>query len=256
MAFNMTIGIIGFGNLGRALASGLIASGSARGSEIFICEKSPEACAIAENDPYNANVSGDVNYVAGNSDIIFLALKSNVFEEIAAIIDRHGLNGKTVVSFMAGVSFEKIYSLIGDVALVRAMPSLAISVCDGIIGYTKAPPEAEIIFHKLGYAFETDQEGIGKVTAFSGCGLGFAAYLIDAYAAAGQTMGFSPETSAHIAALTFRNAVSRGDFKSTVKSVATPGGATEQGVLHMDACGVCDIVAGAVRKAYDKIGGV
>jgi len=252
----MNIGIIGFGNLGKALASGLISSGIACGGEIFICENAPEACAAAENEPYHANVSGDVNYIINKTDVVFFALKSYVFEEIAGKINRQSFTGKTVVSFMAGVSFEKIYSLIGEVGLVRAMPSLAISVCDGVIGYTKAPPEVEEIFHKLGFAFETDQEGIGKVTAFSGCGLGFAAYLIDAFAAAGQTMGFSPETSAHIAALTFRNAVSRGDFKNTVKSVATPGGATEQGVLHMDACGVYDIVAGAVRKAYDRMGGV
>lgn len=252
----MNIGIIGFGNLGRALASGLLTSGCARTDNIYVCESSPEARALAANEPYRVHATDDVNSVICDSDVIFFVVKSYVFEEMAANIDRQSLTGKTIVSFMAGVSFDKIFSLIGEVRLVRAMPSLAISVCDGVIGYTKAPPEVESIFHKLGYAFETDQEGIGKVTAFSGCGLGFAAYLIDAYALAGQTMGFSPETSAHIAALTFRNAVSRGDFKNTVKSVATPGGATEQGVLHMDECKVYDIVAGAVRKAYDRMGGV
>ena len=154
---------------------------------------------------------------------------------------------------MAGVSFEKIISLIGNVRLVRAMPSLAIASCDGVIGYTAAPAEIRDIFNKLGYAFETTPENIEKVMAFSSCGLGFAAYLIDAFANAGQSMGFSPETSVRIAAQTFRNAVERGGFRETVRAVATPGGATEQGVLHMDENNVYGILERAVQRAYERM---
>lgn len=251
----MKIGIIGFGNLGRALASGLMMSGSAREGDIFVCEKNPEARLLAARTPFGAHVSEDVNFVTENSDVIFLTVKSYVFEELSALIDRDALTGKTIVSFMAGVSFEKLHSLIGDVTLVRAMPSLAIASCDGVIGYTKAPPAVAGIFLKLGYAFETDPDNIERVMAFSSCGLGFAAYLIDAFASAGQTMGFSPETSARIASLTFKNAVDRGDFPGTVKAVATPGGATEQGVIHMGESDVYGIVAGAVLKAYERMTG-
>ena len=154
---------------------------------------------------------------------------------------------------MAGVSFEKIHSLIGEVTLVRAMPSLAIAECDGVIGYTKAPLETSDIFSKLGYAFETEPSNIEKVMAFSSCGLGFAAYLIDAFAAGGKEMGFTPEISAHIASITFKNAIDRGSFRDTVSAVATPGGATEQGVNHMDESNVYDIVAAAMRKAYERM---
>ena len=249
----MKYGVIGFGNLGRSLASGLIESGSAVGSDIFVCEKSPEARAIAESAPYHAHVSEDINFVINNVDVVFLTIKSYVFEKMSAVIDRNGLDGKTVVSCMAGVTFEKIFSHIGKVDLVRAMPSLAISFCDGIIGYTKAPPALAEVFHKFGYAFETTPGNIENVMAFSACGLGYAAYLIDAFAVAGEMMGFSIEQAAHIAKLTFKNAVDRGSFKETVKAVATPGGATEQGVLHMDERDVHGIVASAVRKAYEKM---
>jgi len=249
----MKFAIIGFGNLGRALASGLIKSGCAREGDLFICEKSPEARAVAENAPYNAYASDDINHIIDLADAVFFVVKSYAFEEMSQSIDRQVFTGKTVISFMAGVTFDDIYSRIGEVSLVRAMPSLAISVCDSVIGYTAAPPEIAEVFHKLGYAFQTEPGNIERVTAFSGCGLGFAAYMIDAFAAAGQTMGFSPETSAHIAALTFKNAVVRGNFRETVNAVATPGGATEQGVKHMDECGVYDIVAQAVRKAYERM---
>ena len=249
----MRIGIIGFGNLGRSLASGLISSGCAGNGELNVCDSLSEARIAANNKPYFARTAEDVNQTISDSDIVFLTVKGYVFEELAALIDREKLSGKTIVSFMAGMTFDKIYSLIGNVTLVRAMPSLAIASCDGVIGYTSAPPEVSEVFHKLGFAFETEPENIEKVMAFSSCGLGFAAYLIDAFAAAGQAMGFTPDTANNIAALTFKNAVDRGSFRETVSAVATPGGATEQGVLHMDERGVYDIVARAVRKAYERM---
>ena len=247
----MKIGIIGFGNLGRALASGLIMSGVAAG-DIHICDSSPGAREAAGKD-YGVNASDDASFTFGSTEVVFLTVKGYVFEELAPGIDRDRLKGKTIVSFMAGVSFEKIHSLIGDVDLVRGMPSLAIAQCEGVIGYTKASVEVAGILNKLGYAFEAAPEEIEKVMAFSSCGLGFAAYLIDAFATAGQTMGFSQEISAKIAGLTFKNAVDRGEFRNTVKAVATPGGATEQGIKHIDGSGLYETVAGAVRKAYERM---
>jgi len=139
------------------------------------------------------------------------------------------------------------------VRLARAMPSLAIATNEGVIAYTKIPEEIAIIFNKFGFAFETEPEVIEKVMAFAACGLGYAAYLIDAFAAAGEAMGFSPDTASHIAALSFKNAGDIGNFRETVKAVATPGGATEQGVNYMDECKVYGIVAGAIQKAYERM---
>lgn len=252
----MKIGIVGFGNLGRSLASGLVRSGSVGAGYLIICDLSPDALAIAAGEPYSAYATSDVNDAISKSDIVFLVIKGYVFTELAAVIDKDKLSGKTVVSFMAGETFDRIFSLIGNVNLVRAMPSLQISECDGVIGYTKSPPELVSIFNKLGYAFEVEPDKIETVMAFSSCGLGFAAYLVDAFATAGEAMGFPRETAAHIAALTFKHAAGREDFSATVKAVATPGGATEQGVLHMDSCNVYGIISDAVRKAYNRMSGV
>ena len=248
----MKFGIIGFGNCGRALASGLFLSDSAKAGDIYICDISPEARLHAEND-YCSPTTDDANVVIANSDILFLVVKGHAFEELAGGIDRRKLAGKTVVSFMAGVPFEKIYSLIGDVTLVRAIPTLAMATCEGVTGYTKAPLSVVITLNKLGYAVETTPERIETFTAYSSCGLGYAAYLIDAFVSAGESMGFTREEAEKIALLTFKNACERGEFLKTVKAVATPGGATEQGVKHMNECGLYDIVSGAVQKAYERM---
>ena len=246
----MNIGIIGFGNLGRSLAEGLLKSGTPAG-DICVCDAFPDALKRAE--AYGFAVTEDVNTALGRSDVIFLTIKSYVFDKLSPMVDRALLKGKTVVSFMAGMNFEKIKAGIGEVELVRGMPSLAIAACDGVVAYTKSPEPVAALFHKLGYAFEVAPDEIEKVMAFSSCGLGFAAYLIDAFAAAGEKLGFDHDTAAKIAGQTFQNAVDRGDYKNTVGAVATKGGATEQGVLHLDASDVYAIVAEAVQKAYDKM---
>jgi len=249
----MKFGIIGFGNLGRAFSSALLCTGDVSASDIMICDNSPEALTVANSRNYDVYPIDKINQVISMSDVVCIIVKGYVFEELAKTIDKDAFKDKPVISMMAGETFEKIYSLIGNVNLARAMPSLAIATNEGVIAYTKLPQEISSIFSKFGFAFETQPEIIEKVMAFAACGLGYAAYLIDAFTAAGEAMGFSLETASHIAALSFKNAGDIGNFRETVKAVATPGGATEQGVNYMDSCDVYGIVAGAIQKAYERM---
>jgi len=249
----MKIGILGFGNLGRAFASALLYTGNVEASQIHVCDSSVEVLAIAEKESFHTYKIEDINRMIKDTDIFCIIVKGYVFEEIAMFIDKDIIAEKLVISMMAGETFEKIYSLIGKVDLARAMPSLAIATNEGVIAYTEIPSEISVIFDKFGFAFKTEPDVIEKVMAFAACGLGYAAYLIDAFAAAGEAMGFSLDTASHIAALSFKNAGDIGNFRETVKAVATPGGATEQGVNYMDSCGVYNIVAQAIQKAYDRM---
>jgi len=253
MIINMKFGIIGFGNLGKAFTSALLCTGDVLANEIYVCDNSPEALAAAKQRSYHAYPVTEINNMIELTDIVCIIVKGYVFEEISKLIDKKALEGKLVISMMAGETFDKIYSLIGNVTLARAMPSLAIATNEGVIAFTKIPKEVSGIFNKFGFAFETEPEVIEKVMAFAACGLGYAAYLIDAFTAAGEAMGFTLDTASHIAALSFKNAGDIGNFRETVKAVATPGGATEQGVNYMDDCNVYGIVAGAIQKAYERM---
>jgi len=230
-----------------------LCTGKVSANEIYVCDNSPNALALAKSELYHTYEITDINKMIADTDVISITVKGYVFEKISELIDRSILGDKLVISMMAGETFEKIYSLIGNVNLARAMPSLAIATNEGVIAYTKIPDEVAGIFSRFGFAFETEPDIIEKVMAFAACGLGYAAYLIDAFAAAGEAMGFSLETASHIAALSFKNAGDIGNFRETVKAVATPGGATEQGIMYMDKCEVYNIVAMAIQKAYERM---
>ena len=251
----MKIAILGAGNLGSALISGLQGSGIAT-EDLLVFEQAEKAKEV--NIIHGVNTTTDMSRAFDFGDVVFLVLKGYIFADLAKRLGVGSASGKSIVSFMAGVTLDtlkaQLVNAIDDTTkFVRAMPSLSIATRDGVIGHTAATPEVELLLYGLGFAFEVEPDDIDKVTAFASCGLGFASYLVDAFAKAGEAMGFPPQSARSIAARTFKNALERTDFAETVKQVSTRGGATEQGILHFDENDVYGIVNGAVQKAYNHI---
>ncbi|MDR0916457.1 MAG: NAD(P)-binding domain-containing protein [Oscillospiraceae bacterium] len=248
----LKIGIVGVGHLGSALLLGLIHSGTEK-SDIIQCVRAEKVADNAEK--FGVRATDDINVAATFADVLFIATKAAAFAELAPSIDRETLRGKTVVSLMAGVTIERIAELIGENAeIVRAMPSLAIETLDGIIGYTRCEREVAEVFETLGYAFEIAPDKLERVTAFSGCGPGFAAYILDAFSAAGQALGFTAAQADIIASRTFAAVSARGgDYRALVEAVATPGGATERGIAALDGADVRGALKRAVEASYDKV---
>jgi len=248
----MRISVMGVGNLGSSLISGLRGSGVVA-EDMMILVRDGKTASAAER--FGIAATSDINEAFDFADVIFIVVKSYVFEEFLPQLKLPVASGKTVVSFMAGYPLSKLEEKLGadGVSIVHAMPSIAIAQNSGVIGYTAAPPEVAALIRSLGYALEVSSEGIGQIMAFAACGIGFAAHLIDAFAKAGERFGFSHEEAQKIAAMTFRDALSSGDFAETVGRVATKGGATEQGILHLDSSDVEGIIATAMQKAYDRM---
>ncbi|MDR2599051.1 MAG: NAD(P)-binding domain-containing protein [Oscillospiraceae bacterium] len=249
----MKFGIIGYGNLGRAFASALTCTGDVSVDAIFVCDISPDALADAKKQGYEAFNVSEINKLINAVDVIILVIKGYVFDELVKSIDIENLKNKQVISLMAGETLAKLKSLLGDINITRAMPSLAIATNDGVLAYTKASDNVVKIFNKFGVAFETSEENLRKVMAFAACGLGFAAYLVNAFKIAGESMDFTPEIATQITSKTFKNVIDTGNFDEIVKAVATQGGATEQGILYMNEKDVTGIVAEAMNRAYEKM---
>ena len=249
----MTIGIIGFGHLGRALTRGLLCTGLVKNCDITVCAKSGTTINTALNE-YSVEASGDANLVLSKADLLFWVIKASDFDKLDLTPDLLMLKEKTHVSFMAGVSCEYIKTRLGPVSLVRAMPSLAIEACCGVIGHTQTDNLYLIeLFQALGYAFETDESDIEKVTAYAACGPGFAAYIMKAFKDAGIALGFDELRSHHIMLQTFSFAAGVSDCCKLIERVATPGGATEKGLAHLRDHGFEKMIEEAFKEAYRHI---
>lgn len=250
----MKIGIIGYGNIGKAFSQGLINKNFIDKSDIFVYDSNEEAMNSAKETGLNIVESLDNLYTY--CDIILISVKGHVFEVICQNSDTRLLSDKTLISPMAGESISKLSKQINSPCnIIRVMPTLAMANNKGITGITPTDNEYVMdMFETLGYLFTVEEKDIEKVTAYSGCGLGFAAYLLDSYVKAGENLGFDTKTSNEITKLIFESALDMGSYSDTVKRVSTKGGATEQGVGFMNENEMDKLISDTVMCAYKKFG--
>jgi len=248
----LKIAVMGVGHLGSAMTRGIMRAG-VPADNLTLIERTELTGDIQSK--FGVRVVDSIEKAVGWFEYIFLAVKAAQFEDIAATVPVGLWKDKTIISCMAGVPIERIRELVGlDPEIVRIMPSLTVENREGIIGYTHCAPELARLFEKLGYAFEVLPDDIEKVTAFSGCGPGFAAYILDAFSKAGVMLGFSEKQADMIASKTFASVAERGgDYRTLANAVATPGGATEQGILKLDEGDLYGDILGAVKAAYIKV---
>ena len=247
----MKLGIMGFGHVGQAFAAGLVKTEALLPEEIGVSAGSEATLQKAEALGYQSFASNDE--LVRWSDAVIISLRGPVFLQIADSLDREAFSGKTVISFMAGVSGDAVREKLGEVHLVRAIPNIAVAKGCGVTGYTKAPPEIAELFRKVGYAFEVEEKDLGKVIVLASSGTGFAAYLLNAYQKAGEKLGFSAEESEKITAMTFQGALALLSFEETVEEVATKGGITERGVLTFEERNLAENLWEGLRDAYRKV---
>ncbi len=241
-------GIIGFGHLGKAFAHALLNLDISK-EDIVICARSIQTLSLAEKE-FGLTATDKIHNVIDLCDNLIISLKRDTFIELPPI----KVEGKNVISLMAGVRISELNEkLYGAKEVFRVMPTLSISRGDGIIGYTHTKNAEWIdLFSGMGYAFETEESDIEKVTAYSACGLGFAAYLIHSMISAGIALGFDEKTSKEIAESNFRTAMSFSDYSKTISEVATKGGVTEAGIQYMNDNHVNEHILQSVKQAYRK----
>ena len=126
------IGFIGAGNMAGAIIGGIVKSNLVKSENVIASAKTMANLERLQQE-YNINVTLDSKEVVKNSDIVFMAVKPNIFdgvlEGVADLID----DKKIVVSIAAGKSIEAIENIIGaDKKIVRTMPNTPALVNEGM----------------------------------------------------------------------------------------------------------------------------
>ncbi|MEU6860727.1 NAD(P)-binding domain-containing protein [Glycomyces sp. NPDC046736] len=159
------IGIIGVGEIGRALAEGL--AGGDDPAEVFLSPRGAAAAAeLAARFP-NVRVCASNQEVAGNADIVFAAMRKPDRRE--ALEGVRFASGATVINVMSGVSNEDLRGIVGDdVDLVRAIPLPSVRERQCLTLAYPSHPVGNAVFERLGgvlpVAAEADFDVYSAVT--------------------------------------------------------------------------------------------
>jgi len=256
---------LGSGNMGEALVSGLVQSGSAKPENIICTDVREERLEELRGRYGVRTMSSNVEAVAASEVVIYAVkpqLMAEVLKETADQLDM----SKVVISIAAGVPLRAIESLLHkELRLIRVMPNIAASVKESATalsaGKHARKEDVELamaIFNSVGKAvFLRENYLMDAITGLSGSGPAYIFIIVDALADAGVKMGLSRKDAQFLAAQTVLGAAKMlmetrehpGQLKDRVTS---PGGTAIAGIHTLEKGGLRTTLINAVEAATQR----
>ena len=126
------IAIIGGGNLGTAIAEGLISSGEVLPAALTVTRRRVEMLQKLKN--LGIHVSSDNVKAVQDANLVILAVKPYQIMEILRQIKPVLRADKVLISLVAGIDLKEITEVTGNgIPVFRAMPNTAIAITKFIV---------------------------------------------------------------------------------------------------------------------------
>ena len=236
----MKIGFFGAGKMAEGILSAI-----ADKKGVVMAEKVP-ARAAELGKKYGVKTTADLKEVAKAADLIFLAVRPQDVESVAADVKPLLTAEKTVVSIVAGKTLAKLRKAFGAKArLVRVMPNLALrakagmcAICPAAKTPAKVVKAVEAILGGAGATVVLKEKDFDAVTALSGSGPAYFAYMEEAMAEGGVALGLKPAVARLLAEQTMYGTAkflreSGMELKPFIDGVCTKGGTTAAGMAKL-----------------------
>ncbi|WP_462251354.1 pyrroline-5-carboxylate reductase [Ferruginibacter sp.] len=259
----MRIAIIGGGNLGSAIAEGLLKSKFRKAAEITITKRN--IATLKSLSDRGVNVTTNNNEAIKKSDLILLAVKPFQVAEVIAGLKKDLTAKHVVVSVITGVSLNNLNEMVKRKNPVfRAMPNTAIAIQESMtcISHSNTTPEqlqfVKKLFETLGKVTIIEDKLMDAATVLGACGTAFAMRYIRANIQGGIEIGFDSVTANLIAAQTVKGAAELLLQKGThpeqeIDKVTTPKGCTIAGLNEMEHQGFSSSLIKGIATSYNKI---
>jgi pyrroline-5-carboxylate reductase len=258
------IAIIGGGNLGTAIAEGLIKSQFVKAQQITITRRNVDA--LQSLQKLGAKVTSDNRKAIEESDVIIVALKPyNVVEILEGLKDRFDPSRHIIISVVTGIFLKDLAAIVDHgVPIFRAMPNTAIAIQESVtclchLGGSKAHVTyVTELFDQLGVSISIDEKLMDAATVLGACGIAYALRFIRASTQGGIEIGFDAKTANLIAAQTVKGAAElllklNRHPEEEIDKVTTPKGCTIVGLNEMEHQGFSSSLIKGIGASYEKI---
>lgn len=261
--FSQNIAILGSGNIGTAIAKGLILSSMIKPEQIILTRRktkllntfAKKGCIISSNN----------GEAVKKSEIIIIAVPPQQIKELLKEINKD-LNPKKhiIISVVSGVTTEEILKLVKkQIQVVRVMPNIASAIresmtCVASNTSTKDTIEkAKQIFDYVGKTFIISEEQMVPATALGACGIAFFLRAIRASSQGGIEIGFHSYEAIPMAAQTAKGAAALvlsmdNHPEMEIDKVTTPEGCTIAGLNEMEHQGFSSAMIKGITTSADK----
>lgn len=257
MEYNYKLGIIGAGNMAKAIANGIV------DSKLIDIDK------IIATDPFaDLGINGVVTYkdnskVLNECEYVLLAVKPQIFNEIASELGKV-CKAKHIISIMAGITYDGIKKYFANANVTRVMPNTPCKLKLGMTAIRKndSIPQTErefvkSIFDSIGKTIYLEEDLFHAVTAVSGSGPAYVYMFIEGMIESGVKMGMSYEDAKTCVLQTFAGSVGMVENESTpisqlIQAVCSKGGTTIQAVDSFRNDNLYNIIDSAMIKCRNR----
>ncbi len=254
------LSIIGAGNMGAAITSGL-----AKANDKYEIRASNPSAHKLENlkadFPMISTYFSNKECAAG-SDVIVLCVKpwkiAEVIDEIRPILNSQD-KFPIIVSIAAGIEIAELRKMAGKNCIIyKAIPNTAVCLGCGVTFVSREIPDEMSdriitgIFSRLGLTEIVEERMMDAGMAVASCGMAFMMRMLRAMTEGGVELGLYPATALRAAAATMRGAaelIEKNGLhpEQEVDKVTTPGGLTIRGINAMEASGFTGAVINGLR---------
>ncbi len=258
--------LVGFGNMGRALARGWLASDFEPG-EIQVVDPAAQAVTAARELVLSATTDWPPDDPIGVPDVVVLAIKPAAVADALQCYRSLVSGGTVLLSIVAGKRLAEMGSALGrEAPVVRAMPNTPAAIGRGMtvlcandaVSADQRRRCGELMSAVGAIEWIEDEALMDAVTAVSGSGPAYVFLLIECLAEAGREMGLAPELAERLAVNTISGAAayaehSGQDAQELRRAVTSPHGTTEAALeVLMSEGGMSALLSRAVQAATER----
>lgn len=260
-ALNCNICFIGGGNMAQALIGGLLSRGLPA-TRITVSDPFDQVRALLQAK--DVHVTDNNIEAIRHADVVVLAVKPQVLATVLQPLQGL-LDGKLIVSIVAGAEIATISKFTGTDLVVRVMPNTPALVQTGAHGLFAYPVVdaskrelASQILAATGLTLWVETEAqIDAVTAVSGSGPAYFFYMMESMIRAGTNMGLDEKVAT---ALTLQTALGAAQMAITSasspeqlrKNVTSPNGTTQAALDVFDRAQISQNIQSALAAAQKR----
>ncbi|ELK47576.1 pyrroline-5-carboxylate reductase [Halobacillus sp. ACCC02827] len=261
---NKRIGFIGCGQMGRAMIQGMIDAGLVQAEEIAATALSDETIDFV-TDEYGIQINHDNKQLARECDLLFLAIKPYVYEDVIKEIKDDVPADTVVVTIAAGITLQAMRDAFGrDVKVIRSMPNTPSLVgagmsalCPNELVSKEELADVMEVFESFGEAEIVPEKLMDAVPSVSGSAPAFIYMLIEAMADAAVAQGFPRDKAYKMVTQTVEGSArmvrETGKHPGELKdAVCTPGGTTIAGVTKLEEAGLRNAIIQGMYACTEK----
>lgn len=262
-----TVGLIGLGQMARALARGWRSQLKPPPTLIGFDPAAP-AREAAIHQVGELSIARDNVDVVDRSGTVVLAVKPQVIREVArdihaAVSTRHPL----IISIAAGIPLDELTQWLGTERVVRVMPNTPCLVGEGASGFACGSgveqgdrERVERLLSAVGICFALPEKLLDAVTGLSGSGPAYVFVMIEALADGGVQMGLPRHVAQALAIQTVLGAAKLAQQEQAHPAelkdrVASPAGTTIAGLAALEQhglrSGLMEAVAAATQRSIE-----